>query len=128
VWACPIIRGQQISRITQIPSKFAKYNTLEKNHVYGISDLPANVYKEEVIRNCSNVINPSVLPRNNQWIINLQQHEQQNKRITHDTMYNLHELSYDLKGFVKVITTNPDSLVVCRLIYLHIRIYFDILH
>jgi hypothetical protein len=36
-------------------------------------------------------------------------------RLTHDTIYNLHDLSYDLEGFVKVIVTYPDLLVVCGL-------------
>ena len=36
-------------------------------------------------------------------------------RLTHDALYNLHELTYDLGDFVKVVTTYPDIIVVCGL-------------
>ena len=54
-------------------------------------------------------------PRNSKQIINLQQRQHQKSRLTHDAIYNLHELAYDLDGFVKIITTYPDLVVVCGL-------------
>jgi len=45
--------------------------------------------------------------------VNLQQKERQKSRLTHDGLYNLHELAYDLKPFVSSIKTFPDLLVVC---------------
>lgn len=34
-------------------------------------------------------------------------------RLTHDALYNLHELAFDLRGFVAKITTYPDLMVIC---------------
>lgn len=34
-------------------------------------------------------------------------------RLTHDALYNLHEMAYDIEDFVKVIKTFPDLLVIC---------------
>ena len=38
--------------------------------------------------------------------------ERQKSRLTHDALYNLHEVAYDLGGFVKRIVTYPDLTVV----------------
>ena len=35
--------------------------------------------------------------------------------MSHDALYNVHELAYDLNGFVKIIKTYPDLVVVCGL-------------
>ena len=51
---------------------------------------------------------PFLTPRNS----NLQQRQHQKSRLTHDA---IHELAYDLDGFVKIITTYPDLVVVCGL-------------
>ena len=55
------------------------------------------------------------MPRNSRQITNLQHKECQKSCLTHDALYNLHELSYDLDGFVKVIGTYPDLVVICGL-------------
>ena len=39
----------------------------------------------------------------------------QRLRISHDSLYNLHELSYDLNDFVHKIVTYPDIIVICGL-------------
>lgn len=75
------------------------------------SDLPSNVYKNAVSSN----MKPLMSPRNSRQIINLQHKERQKYRMSHDSLYNLHELAYDLNGFVKVIKTYPDLVVVCSL-------------
>ena len=36
-------------------------------------------------------------------------------RLTHDALYNLHELAYDIKNFVLKIITFPDLIVICGL-------------
>ena len=36
-------------------------------------------------------------------------------RLTHDALYNLHELAYDFDGFVLKITTYPDLVVMCAM-------------
>ena len=52
-------------------------------------------------------------PRNSKQIANLQQNERSKSRLTHDALYNLHELAYDLRPFVVLIKTFPDVLIVC---------------
>ena len=42
-------------------------------------------------------------------------HHRQQFRLTHDALYNLHEVAYDLDGFVHQITTYPDLVVICAL-------------
>ena len=36
-------------------------------------------------------------------------------RLTHDALYNLHELAYNLDGFVMKITMYPDLVIICAL-------------
>ena len=52
-------------------------------------------------------------PHNSKQIANLQQNECSKSRLTHDALYNLHELAYDLRPFVISIKTFPDVLIVC---------------
>lgn len=75
------------------------------------TDLPSNTYKEAV----STCKKPEMAPRNSRQITNLQCKERQKYRLSHDALYNLHELAYDLNGFVKVVKTFPDLVVVCGL-------------
>ena len=78
-------------------------------------DLPGNFYKKFISENAISTVPPSLLPRNTRQVINLQHNEHQQSRLSHDALYNLHELSLDLSGFVKVIRTHPDLIVVCGL-------------
>ncbi len=55
----------------------------------------------------------SILPRNSKQIANIQQREHKKFRITHDAIYNLHELAFNLEDFVKEIVTYPNLIVVC---------------
>lgn len=41
--------------------------------------------------------------------------ERQKKRLSHDAIYNIHKLAYNLGNFVKVIMTYPDLVIVCGL-------------
>ena len=75
------------------------------------TDLPSNIYKEAV----SSCTKPEMAPRNSRQITNLQYKERQKYRMSHDALYNVHELAYDLNGFVKIIKTYPDLVVVCGL-------------
>ena len=54
-------------------------------------------------------------PRNIKQVSNLQTRYRQRLRLSHDALYNLHELSYDLNSFVLKIVTYPDLIVVCGL-------------
>ena len=78
-------------------------------------DLPSNVYKKMISSSTALTLPPSHLPRNTRQIVNLQHMKRQQSRLSHDALYNLHELSLDLNGFVKIINTYPDLVVVCGL-------------
>ena len=41
--------------------------------------------------------------------------ERQKFRLKHDALFNLHELTYDLVGFIANIITYPDLVVICGL-------------
>lgn len=58
---------------------------------------------------------PVLLPRNLKQVKNLQAKDRQSIRLSHDALYNVHELAYDLEDFVCKIITFPDLIVVCGL-------------
>ena len=78
---------------------------------------PSVVYKKNISN--SHVIpqeyHSVYTPRNRKQISNLQARYRQRLRISHDALYNLHELSYDLQNFVHKIITYPDLVVICGL-------------
>lgn len=81
-------------------------------------DLPSNVYKNAIskpLKDCPPALQAAYMPRNLRQIKNLQCKERQKCRLTHDAIYNLHELAYDLDDFVKVIVTYPDLVIICGL-------------
>ena len=45
----------------------------------------------------------------------MQSIQRQKFQISHDALYNVHELSYDLQEFVHKIVTFPDVAIVCGL-------------
>ena len=45
-------------------------------------------------------------------VVNAQQKERQKRRLSNDALYNIHEGAYDVEGFLKVIMTYPDLIVV----------------
>ena len=76
--------------------------------------LPSVIYKEAVANaNCPPAYHTVLTPRNSKQIKNMQMKHRQSLRLTHDALYNLHELAYDLNGFVLKITTYPDLVVIC---------------
>ena len=78
------------------------------------NDAPSNMYKKEIAKgNCKPHHQPVLQPRNTKQLSNAQARERQNLRLTHDALYNLHELAHDLDGFVTKITTYPDLTVIC---------------
>ena len=81
-----------------------------------IDDFPANIYKK-VIGNsdCPPEYQSAYQPKNTCQIRNLQKKERQRYRHSQDALYNLHELYYDLQGFIKSVTTLPDMIVICGL-------------
>ena len=87
------------------------------------NNTPANVYKQEISGHVSKY--PSslqvaivCLPRNVKQIQNVQAQKRQKFRLSHDALYNLHEVAYDLNGFVHKIETYPNLIVICGLKHL----------
>ena len=62
---------------------------------------------------CPTVYQPVLVARNSKQVQNVQMKQRQRLRLSHDALYILHELAYDLDGFVLKITTYPDLVVVC---------------
>lgn len=57
----------------------------------------------------------SFSPRNVKQVSNVQVSQRQAFRLSHDALYNLHEIAYDTCGFVRKIETYPDLVVMCAL-------------
>ena len=81
------------------------------------NDLPSNVYKKTVwnTRCESPELQASCMPHNKRQITNIQYRQRRKFRLTHDVLYNLHELAFDTDGFVKAITTFLSLIVICGL-------------
>ena len=54
-------------------------------------------------------------PRNVKQVHNAQDSQRQEFRLSHDALYNLHEMAYDTSGFLRKIETYPDLVVICAL-------------
>ncbi len=75
---------------------------------------PSVVYKKEISKSVLSIDNQCVmLPRNCKQVKNLQSRSRQKLRLTHDALYNLHELAYDMRNFILKIITFPDLIVIC---------------
>ena len=73
-----------------------------------------NIYKKEIMKNDCLPAHQSVLkPKNVKQISNIKARNRQKFRLTHDSLYNIHELAFDLDGFIAKIITYPDLIVVC---------------
>ena len=74
------------------------------------------VYKQEVaqVSATGNHV-PTVLPPNLKQLQNFCFKHSQQSQISRDNLYNLHEISYDIKGFVHKIITYPDLTCICGL-------------
>ena len=64
---------------------------------------------------CANFHQPVLVPRDVTQVKNMQARSRQKFRLTHDALYNLHELAYHLGDFVSKVITYPDLVVVCGL-------------
>ena len=88
---------------------------------------PSVVYKKNIVDCSSTMLSPVLLPRvqrspvllpsiatrNRKQVSNCQHLRRQAFRLSHDALYNLHELLYDIPDFVHKIVTFPDLIVVC---------------
>ena len=85
------------------------------------SDTPANSYKQEISSQVSKYpssLQTVYLPRNVKQIQNAQAQKRQTFRLSHDALYNLHEVAYDLNGLVHKIENYPNLTVICGLKHL----------
>ena len=81
-----------------------------------LKDCPSNVYKRIITdTKCPPGKQSVLMPRNPKQISNLQAREKQKARFSHDALFNLHEIAFDLDGYVSKIVTYPDLLVICGL-------------
>ena len=76
----------------------------------------SKIYKKAVANvSCIPESAPVCTPRNLKQLCNLRSRQLKEMRISHDTLYNIHEIAYDLPDFVWKITTFPDLLCICGL-------------
>jgi len=79
------------------------------------TDIASKVYKKEIAATCDPDSALVCAPRNMKQLRNLRFQHLQQTRISHDTLFNMHEIAYDIPGFVWRITTFPDLLCICGL-------------
>ena len=104
------------SKSTNQPKLFIRTCPSVLKSLSGKNDLPSAMYKKAIATNdCGGDHQPVLNPRNSKQIANMQFKERQKFRLTHDALYNLHEVAYDLNGFVAKITTYPDLVLICGL-------------
>ena len=76
-------------------------------------DTPATVYRNH-ITNVPPASHLAVLqPRNTRQVKNIRSALQRQQRLSHDGLYNLHELAFDLPDFFHTIRTHPDLVCIC---------------
>jgi len=74
------------------------------------------VYKKEVSSmQCDPALVGVQTPRNMKQLRNLRFKHLQQSRISQDALYSMHELAYDIPGFIWKITTFPDLVCICGL-------------
>ena len=85
-----------------------------KASMYHISTA-SKVYKSPVTK-VSEEINDHLAvlqPRDQKQVQNVRMNELKSRRISHDALYNMHELAIDMPNFIHTIRTHPDLLCVC---------------
>ena len=97
-------------------------NTNDKTHIRTCTSLehfiksPSTIYKD-IISKCETSIDyhSSMSPRNIKQVSNMQAKGRQKLRLSHNALYNVHELAFDLDNFIHKIITFPDLVIVCGL-------------
>lgn len=78
------------------------------------SEFPSTFYKKSIAStSCHSTLNPVLQLRNSRQVVNHKSMQRQKTRLTHDGLYNIHEIAFDLDGFVSKIITYPDLVIVC---------------
>ena len=78
------------------------------------SEFPSTFYKKSLsTTSCHSSLNPVLQIRNTRQVVNHKSIQRQKTRLTHDGLYNIHEIAFDLDGFVSKIITYPNLVIVC---------------
>ena len=89
------------------PSTLQRLRTLVKQDTAGV------VYKKEVASmSCDNTKVATEMPRNIKQLRNLRFDYLHKSRLSKDGLYNIHDIAYDIPGFVWKIITFPDLVVI----------------
>ena len=92
------------------PSYLNKFKSLVKSQTTSIA------YKKEISNiSCDPECVATCTPRNLKQLRNLRYQHLNQLKISQDTLYNLHEISYDIPGFIWKINTFPDLVCICGL-------------
>ena len=73
----------------------------------------AKAYKSHITKVPVTTHLPVLQPRNTQQVKNIRSKLLGKQRLSHDALYNLHELAADLPDFIHTIRTHPDLICVC---------------
>ena len=73
----------------------------------------AKVYRKNITNQTPTSHLPVLQARNSQQVENIRNKKLKEQRISHDSLYNLHEIALDMPEFVHKIETYPDTLCVC---------------
>ena len=76
------------------------------------TDTPAKLYKSEITSVPSGEYVPILQPRNLRQAQNVRCKQQQKKRISHDGLYNLHQIAIDISENIHEIHTFSDLVCV----------------
>ena len=77
------------------------------------SDTSATVYQELVTKVPPATHLAVLQPQNTRQVKNIRSALQRQQRLTHDGLYNLHELAFDLPDFIHTICTHSNLVCVC---------------
>ena len=73
----------------------------------------AKVYRKNITNQTPTSHLPVLQAQNSQQVENIRNKKLKEQRISHDSLYNLHEIALDMPEFVHKIETYPDMLCVC---------------
>ena len=73
----------------------------------------AKVYRNSITKLTPTTHLPVMQPRISQQVENIRNKQIRQNRISHDALYNLHEIAFDMPEFVYKIETHPDLLRIC---------------
>ena len=77
-----------------------------------MTEQPSKICKSEITQPVSTPYLSITQPRNSKQVENIQLKQLKKQRLSHDALYNVHELAHDLPEFVHSIRTYPDLVCV----------------